>query len=325
MVKVICIGELLWDCVAPTQDQPDTAIANWTEHLGGAPANVACGLQQLDCPAAIVSCVGADAAGQKLKAQCQQRGVDVQGVQQHLLLPTRQVQIIRDTSGERTFGGFGIDAPADFADRHIQAAALPVDLFANAEYLVFGTVAWAAPESRLAISQALELADQFQVKVFLDVNWRPLFWEHPETAPALIQQLWSRIDFLKLSAEEAQFLFETTDAAAIATRVESLEGVWVTDGGDGPISYYLSGQAGQVQPFPVTAVDTTGAGDSFVAGVIAQLCHYGLAASTNRRLAQTITTYGAAVGALSTTQTGAIAAQPTPEQVEQFLTQVKKS
>ncbi|MGB0563015.1 MAG: carbohydrate kinase family protein [Spirulinaceae cyanobacterium] len=316
MARVICIGELLWDYVAATTGNPDNPGSAWAQQLGGAPANVACGLQRLGLTAALVSCVGADASGQALRAAVQAQGVDGQGIQQHSLLPTRGVYIQRDAQGERTVVGFGPNAPTDFADRHIQAQALPVALFESADYLVLGTVAWAAPESRAAVNQALELADQFQLKIFLDVNWRPLFWQHPEAAPGLIAQLWPRIDFLKLAREEAQWLFNTTDATAIAQTIDSLEGVWVTDGGNGPTSYYLSGQVGQVAPFPVQAIDTTGAGDSFVAGLIAQLCHYGLAAA---EIAHKITTYGAAVGALSTQAIGAIAAQPSPEQVEQFL------
>ncbi|NEO86578.1 MAG: carbohydrate kinase [Spirulina sp. SIO3F2] len=322
MARVICIGELLWDYVAQEVGVAYSEVQQWSQHLGGAPANVACGLQQLGLSTALISCVGSDAAGQALIDACTTQGIEIKGIQQHPLLPTRQVHILRSQDGDRTVAGFGPDATHDFADRHLQATQLPVSLFETAEYLVLGTLAWAAPENRQALTRALELADQFQTKVFLDVNWRPLFWENPETAPALMGQLWPRIDFLKLSAEEAQFLFKTTEAAAIARTIDSLEGVWITNGAQGAISYYLSGHTGQVQPFKVAAVDTTGAGDSFVAGLIAQLSQYGLAAAhKNATLVKTLTTYAAAVGALSTLQLGAIAAQPTPAQVEQFLAQ----
>ncbi|MEM8640230.1 MAG: carbohydrate kinase [Cyanobacteria bacterium P01_G01_bin.54] len=329
MARVICIGELLWDYVATATGNTNTVREQWSPQLGGAPANVACGVQQLGLTAALLSCVGRDELGQALIKAVSDRGIESQGIQQHSLLPTRRVYIRRDAEGDRRVVGFSEtvnpdatqNAATDFADRHIQAQALPVSLFETADYLVLGTVAWAAPESRMALIQALELADQFQVKVFLDVNWRPLFWQHPEAAPGLIRQLWPRIDFLKLSRAEAQWLFGTTDAAAIAQTLDSLEGVWVTAGGEGPISYYLSGQVGQVAPFPVTAVDTTGAGDSFVAGLIAQLCQQGLAAASQAAIAQEITTYAAAVGALSTQAIGANAARLTPEAVAQFLLQ----
>jgi fructokinase len=69
----------------------------------------------------------------------------------------------------------------------------------------------------------------------------------------------------------------------------------------------------------VAAVDTTGAGDSFLAGFLHQLCQNGINSLTSPIKAQKTVVYASAVGALTTTKLGAIAAQPTPEEVEAFL------
>lgn len=69
-------------------------------------------------------------------------------------------------------------------------------------------------------------------------------------------------DFVKLSAEEAQYLYQTTDASAIAHRLESVDGVIITNGAE-EVNYCLNGHEGKVTPQKVNVIDTTGAGDSF--------------------------------------------------------------
>jgi fructokinase len=69
----------------------------------------------------------------------------------------------------------------------------------------------------------------------------------------------------------------------------------------------------------VSVVDTTGAGDGFVAGFVHQLCRQGIASLANPDQAAAIVTYAAAVGALTTQKLGAIAALPTANDVQTFL------
>ena len=71
--------------------------------------------------------------------------------------------------------------------------------------------------------------------------------------------------------------------------------------------------------FSVPVVDTTGAGDSFLAGLIHQLLIHGIQSLSNPETARAIVTYASAVGALTTTKPGAIASQPTATEVEAFL------
>lgn len=318
--RVLCLGEILFDLLA---DQPGRSVAeveSWTPYPGGAPANVACGLVKLGTPAGFIGCVGQDQAGVELVSLLERMKVDVTGVQRHPQSPTRQVYVTRSLAGERTFAGFG-EYPTDaFADTRLAAERLPEALFFGADYLVLGTLELAYPRSRAAIERALELAERHYVKVLVDVNWRPVFWFDPQAARQPIQALVKQVDFLKLSAEEAEWLFETTDPGAIAHRLGDLEGVLVTDGERG-CAYCLSDQEGKIPAFPVQVVDTTGAGDSFVAGFLHQVCEQGVKALQNGENSRAIVTYASAVGALTTTRPGAIAAQPSAAEVSAFLSQ----
>lgn len=317
--RVICLGEILVDRISNQPGLPLEAVTAWTDYPGGAPANVACALHKMGTPSAFVGCVGEDDLGRSLVQLLDSIGVNTQGIQTHPTAPTRTVLVLRSQTGDRSFVAFGDQRETtEFADTHLNADRLPVELFQHADYLVIGTLMLAYPESRAAIDRALELAEQFFVKVVLDVNWRPVFWTDQSIAPRMIHELIKRVDFLKMAEEEAEWLFETTDPGAIAHRIGTLEGVLVTAGEKGS-AYCLSQSEGKIPAFRMEVEDTTGAGDSFLAGFIHQLCTHHLPELNQAQIAKDMVTYATAAGALTTIRPGAIDAQPTGAEVDAFL------
>jgi fructokinase len=317
-VRVLCLGEILVDYLANQVGSELELVQSWTPYPGGALANVASALVKLGTQSAYLGCVGSDDAGKDLLRLLLTIGVNTTGVVIHPSAPTRGVYVLRSPSGERTFSGFGDYPPDAFADAYLPSETLPMDLFVSADFLVLGTLELAYPQTRQGIWRAIELADYYHLKIVLDVNWRPCFWSNPDEAQPLIKQLLKAVDFLKLSTEEAQWLFQTTDAGAIAHRLGDVEGVLVTAGA-GDVSYCLRDNEGIVTPGIFATVDTTGAGDSFVAGFIHQLATKGITALDNPQTAKEIVAYACLVGGLTTTKPGAIASQPTQTEVEQSL------
>ncbi|MBD2690827.1 carbohydrate kinase family protein [Anabaena catenula] len=316
--RVLCLGEVLFDCLADQLGLKLEEVQSWTPYPGGAPANVACALVKLGTPAGFIGAVGEDEPGNTLVKLLQDVGVDITGVQRHPTAPTRQVYVTRDLAGDRTFAGFGEYETSEFADTRLQAKQLPHSLFDEADFLVVGTLELAYPESEQAVLRALELAEQYDLKIILDVNWRPVFWQDENTAKAKIHALLKRFDFLKLTKEEAEWLFNTTDPGAITYRLNTLEGVLVTDGENG-CAYCLGENEGKLPAFSIPVVDTTGAGDSFLAGFIHQLHQSGIQNLRDGETAKRVITYASAVGALTTLKPGAIASQPTAAEVDAFL------
>ena len=92
----------------------------------------------------------------------------------------------------------------------------------------------------------------------------------------------------------------------------------VTDGEKG-CAYCLGENEDKFPAFSVPVVDTTGAGDSFVAGFIHQLLNYGVQKLSDAEVAKKMVAYASAAGALTTLKPGAIASQPTASEVEKFL------
>ena len=316
--RVLSIGEVLFDCLADQLGLGLEEVQSWTPFPGGAPANVACALVKLGVPAAFIGAVGDDAAGNTLVKVLNDAGVDTSAVQRYSHAPTRQVYVLRDLAGDRHFAGFGEYNTNEFADTRLQASQLPESLFEDADFLVLGTLELAYPESEQAIYRALELAEKYDLKIILDVNWRPVFWTDFDIAAAKISEVLKRVDFIKLSKEEAELLFHTSDPGAITYRLASVEGVLITDGENG-CAYCLGENEGKLPSYKVDVVDTTGAGDSFLAGFIYQLLKCGIQSLQDANTAKAIVAYASAVGALTTIKAGAIASQPTAAEVQSFL------
>lgn len=309
---VVCIGEILVDSFWAGGQEKKMSLP------GGAPANVACGLAKLGTATEFVGAVGVDAWGKALTRLLRDLRVGARGLQQHPTAPTREVYVLTDNKGERSFAGFSLPDPAGFADAHLICDRIDPHLFKGKKYLVLGTLGLAYPETRSSILQAVEWIKQQNGRVVLDVNWRPMFWENPAQAVGPVNDLLKQVSFLKLSDTEAQWLLDTTDPVAIAAQRPQLEGVLITAGAAG-CRYYLGGHSGQVPGFDVDVEDTTGAGDAFVAGFLHQLCTRGRSCLLDADCAHEIVRYASAVGALTTTRSGAIAGQPTPREVDAFL------
>ncbi|MEO0374076.1 MAG: PfkB family carbohydrate kinase, partial [Cyanobacteria bacterium P01_A01_bin.17] len=142
----------------------------------------------------------------------------------------------------------------------------------------------------------------------------------PALAKPMILDLLQQVHMLKLSEEEAQWLFSTTNPEQIAQEYPQA-GVLVTAGAQG-CRYQISACSGHRDAFQVPVVDTTGAGDAFLAGFLHQCCardvhHRGDFQEAS--LLSEMIRYASAVGALATIKPGAIASQPTAAEVQSFL------
>ncbi len=309
MSTVICLGEVLFDLLADQVGVEAEQVQSWTALAGGAPANVACGLVKLGTAAQFIGCVGEDPPGAALAAKLQGQGVGLLGLQYHPTAPTRQVQVLRSSDGDRTFAGFGAVPTDQFADAYLGPP--PAELFTDAQFLVVGTIGLAYPQSRAATWAAVRLAQRHQVAIMVDVNWRPSFWPDPAAAPPVIKELLAIADFVKFAQEEALLLYQQSDPLQLRTFLPQAQAVIVSDGGN-VCCYSLWDQTGEVPAFRVAAIDTTGAGDAFVAAIVHQL------ANGEQQAAQIIR-YASAAGALTTLKPGAIDAQPTAAEVTDFL------
>ena len=283
------------------------------DRLGGAPANVACGLARLGTAVSFIGRVGNDAIGNDFQRLFVQRGVDTSTLQLDRLRPTRTVLVRRSRDGERQFQGFAGDQGDGFADQALQPVALP----ACAHWLLVGTIPLASAQSAQALLDAVAQARSQGIALALDVNWRPTFWDPAadpvagptQAAQSAIRPLLEQAALIKLAREEALWFFAGDDPRVISSGLPQRPDVVVTDGA-APVRWCIGGESG-TQPAlsPPQVVDTTGAGDAFTAGLL----HRWLAPVAERLR------FAAACGALVCAGAGGIDPQPTEAQVEAFL------
>jgi fructokinase len=303
----------------------------------------------LGTPAAFLGRLGSDAIGEAFEILFAERGVETSGLQRDAERPSRVVLVRRDAHGERSFGGFLGDRGAGFADQALDAEVLQqaaAPLLVRARWLLCGSLPWASLPAASALEGVLAMVEaagrraeagatdarQSRAQVsssrrppFLavDVNWRPTFWGLPAgtAPPAAVQErirpLLERAALLKCATEEALWFFASDDPSAISSALPGRPAVCVTDG-PAPLRWFLGGCSGQLAPFAIDAVDTTGAGDAFMAGLLHGLCQ---AEADPHTVAEpeALLRFAAACGSLVCCGAGAIDPQPRAAEVERFL------
>ena len=331
--QVICLGEALVDRFeVPTNDPAVNQIAD--DWLGGAPANVACGLARLGTTAAFIGCLGRDKVAAKFCALFAERGVNLEALQHDATRPSRIVLVRRYADGERAFQGFVDDHGTGFSDQALSLSTLRPfwpNLSVTARWLLIGTVPLAAPQAAETLRWCVEQANIACLPIALDVNWRPIFWNlgcNPNSAPdatALIrvEPLLKVATLLKLTREEALWFCGTCDPVAISSSLPQQPDVVVTAGAE-PVCWSIGTHQGTTAILkPRCVVDTTGAGDAFMAGLLHQLTVLTTSqrevSSLNRGQVENAIHYAIACGALVCGGAGAIDPQPSQSQVGRFL------
>jgi len=321
--RIICLGEILIDLLAEEFDKPWQEVSSWEPLTGGAPANVAFGLARMGVEVSFMGCIGMDVTGVTLQDELLKAGIDLAAVQTTEAFPTRRIYVERSAEGERHFAGFGLIAPDGFADAHMDEALVKEDLFKTAGTMVIGTLLFDFPESRKAITRAVQLSREQGLMCVMDVNRRDVFWKNPADYASAILPMVKQMNIVKFSVEEALWLFSTASPQVLLQYLPAAEAILVSNGEYGS-TWSMNGFTGSTPAFKVNSIDTTGAGDSFLAGFLYQyLFKTGRPSSIVD--AEKIMEFASAMGALTTTKPGAVTSIPSEEEVEEFIRHSRKT
>ena len=317
MAEAICLGELLIDFV-PTVTGVDLIDAPaFVKAPGGAPGNVAVGLARLGIPSAFMGKVGDDPFGHFLANTLTEAGVDVGPLRFSTAARTALAFVSLRADGEREFM-FYRHPSADmlFAPEEVDA-----DAIRRAKLLHFGSISLIGEPSRGATLHAVDVARAAGCLVSYDPNLRLPLWPDANAARDGMLLGLKKVHVVKLSDDESEFLtgLRDLDAARQALWHDELKLMVVTRGRAGCV-YFTPACSGAVESFTVEAVDATGAGDGFVAGLLQGLLADPTTFEDETRLRE-LCRFANAVGALATTQRGAIPALPERQRVLHFLSQ----
>lgn len=317
---MLCLGEALIDFVAAGRPAGLAQAVSFTPAPGGAPLNVAVGLARLGRRSGFIGRVGDDAFGQALRELMRREGVAADGVRLDPAARTTLAFVAEDQAGGREFLFYRHPG----ADTRLETDDLPHDQLRTTRLLHFGTVSLSVEPARGAALAAVAAARAAGALISCDPNIRLGLWESQTQARDWVRHAIALAELVKLSEEEAALVTGTPDLSVAAARLRALGPrlVVITRGAAGLLLQTADLEL-ETPAYPVTAVDTTGAGDGSVVGLLAGLLALGCPARPPDGLTadehRAVLALANAVGALTTTRPGAIPALPTAAAVRAFL------
>jgi fructokinase len=315
MPEIISCGELLIDFVPTVSGVSLLEAPAFKKAPGGAPANVAVGVSRLGISSGFIGKVGDDPFGHFLAKTLEDSRVDTQGLLFSAAARTALAFVSLRADGERDFMFYRHPS----ADMLFRPDEVDADYIRAGKIFHYGSISLIQEPSRSATLHAVDIASQAGLVISYDPNLRLNLWPNGEKARQGMLLGWSKANIIKVSEEELQFLSGSSDQLEGAQKLwhSQLNMLIITRGKEG-CTYLTQAFHGFAPGFSVTPIDTTGAGDGFVAGLLASLVRQPLAWKEAAEL-HSVCMYANAVGALTTTQRGAIPALPTTEQVEAFM------
>ncbi|KAG6491421.1 hypothetical protein ZIOFF_052763 [Zingiber officinale] len=263
---IVSFGEMLIDFV-PTESGVSLAEATaFLKAPGGAPANVAIAVTRLGRRSAFVGKLGDDEFGRMLAAILRDNGVSDAGVVFDSGARTALAFVTLRADGEREFMFYRNPS----ADMLLTEAELNVDLIRKASIFHYGSISLISEPCRSAHLKAMELAKNAGALMSFDPNLRLMLWPSPEEARKQILSIWNQADIAKVSEVELAFLTghdSVEDEVAMELWHPNLKLLLVTLGDQG-CKYYTKDFRGLVGSFAIEQVDSTGAGDAFVGGLL---------------------------------------------------------
>lgn len=310
-MSIVCFGELLIDFVALEHGVSVGDASGFHKAPGGAPANVAVAVSRLGHESAFLSQVGDDPFGHYLAEVLEAEGVDISGLRYSAEARTPLAFVSLTAEGERSFV-FYRHPSSDMLMRPDQVA---LDVLADKKIFHFGSITLIAEPVRSATLSAAEAARERGMLVSYDPNLRLSLWPSAEAAREGMLIGLDYAHIVKVSDEEVEFLTGGHDIASLWR--DQMQLIAVTYGSKGSVIHTRKEKI-QVPGFSVRTIDTTGAGDGFVAGMLVGILEYGDQYMAHLK---DIARFANAVGALATTQLGAIPALPNRTAVDRFIQQ----
>ncbi len=307
---VLVAGECLIDFI-PAEPGPLAGVEQFHRRAGGAPANVAVGLARLGETPWLCTTLSTDPFGEFLAETLAAEG-----------LPDRFLARV-DRPTTLAFVSHGADADREFtfyrenaADTRLETSAVDDGTLAAVETVVVGGVPLSVEPSRSATFDLVGRAREAGCRVVFDPNTRPELWADGEELTATLERMVGLTDVLKATREDFEpTAFPTGEDFAAGLLESGPDTVLRTAGGSGatvvtgPDSPWGRGEWHH-PGYEADVVDTTGAGDAFLAGVVAALVG-------GEGPAETLA-FANAAAAVATTADGAMAPLPDREAVSRF-------
>ena len=277
----------------------------YEQNAGGAPFNVACAAAKFGAEAAFVGCVGDDLVGSFLERFARTQGLKELYLRRDPRRNTTLAFVALDEHGDRSFCFYRKNT----ADYHLPAVS--DDLLGRSHIVHIGSLMLSERTGRDYAAELMRRAREAGKLVSFDVNFRSDIFRDTQAAIEIYREIIALADIVKFSEDEVAIFGEDY----VSDFPEKL--VCVTLGKRGA-EWRLGGRRHVLPTIDIKPIDTTGAGDSFYAGVLSQLDGTSPAQWTTDTLDKALA-YGNVTGALNTLGHGAIDHLPSREDIARWL------
>ncbi|MED6204706.1 hypothetical protein PIB30_011386 [Stylosanthes scabra] len=249
-----------------------------------------------------------------------QNFVDTSGVQFDSNARTALAFVTLRADGEREFLFFRNPS----ADMLLRESEIDKNLIQKAKIFHYGSISLIHEPCKSAHLAAMRIAKDSGCILSYDPNLRLALWPSAKAAHKGIMSVWDKADIIKINEEEITFLTggdDPNDDNVVLKKLfhPNLKLLIVTEGSEG-CRYYTKKFKGRVAGVKVNPIDTTGAGDAFVSGIL-----YSISIASDQSIFQEEEELRKALrfanicGAITVTERGAIPALPNKEAVAQFM------
>ena len=317
LFDVTALGELLIDFTENGTSSQGNPLLE--ANPGGAVCNVLAMLGRLGKKTAFIGKVGQDMFGTQLKNAVEEVGIDTRALFMDEEVHTTLAFVHTYPDGDRDFSFYRNPG----ADMMLTKDEVPADLIQNSRLFHFGTLSSTHEGVREATRHAIEIAKNAGCLITFDPNLRPPLWNSLEDARREIEYGMTKCDVLKISDNEVEFLFGTTDydkGAALIREKYNLPLVLITMGKKGSRAYYKDMRVEAAPFLQENTIETTGAGDTFCASILNYVLEHGLESLTEENLLEMLT-FANAAASLITTRKGALRVMPSRQEVIDFISE----
>lgn len=315
--EVTSVGEILVDLVSDKPSKDLSSAHGFIKLAGGAPANVAVGLAKLGIRTSFLGKVGGDPFGRFLRHELSINGVNTRWLYDDARCKTRLAFVALSKNGDRDFEFWERDP----ADAHLRISEIDVEAVCSSEIIHISSFMLLNSETRKTAIALAKYGNKKSRIICFDPNIRLSLWGNSKEAITHYRTMIRLAVILRLNEEEAKLVTGAESLRIASRRLLALgpKLVVITRGKKGCF-FATKTYSGSVKGFAVRAIDTTGCGDGFLAGLLAGIVRSKKnIEELSRDAVASICMKANAVGAIVATQRGAIAAMPSEQQVTLFL------
>jgi fructokinase len=312
---VIALGELLIDFTENGVSANGNLLLE--ANPGGAPCNVLSMLQNLGRKTAFIGKVGKDSFGEMLTEVVKSQGIDTSNLSMDDNVPTTLAFVHTAPDGDRSFSFYRNPG----ADMMLREKDIDFSIFNASKIFHFGTLSMTDEDVAATTMKAVNMAKKENMLISFDPNIRPLLWRDMGDAKKRMEYGISQCDILKISDDEISFFTGLDDIEQGARRIMEQYHpalLCATAGRSGSMAFYKDMCVNAAPFLRADTIETTGAGDTFMACVLNYVIEHNIDGLDRDNLKEMLT-FANAAASIITSRKGALKVMPTKSEVENFL------